>query len=600
MGRKKVLKKIVPDTSVLINGIISDKIEKGELDNIHVILPGFVLGELQAQASRGLSIGFKGLDELERIRKLSKTKNIKLSRKGRMQTLEEIKLAKSGRIDALIIDLAKKEKATLYTCDIVQYMVAKVQNVDVVYFKPYEKTKKLKIEKMLTPDTLSLHLKENTVPLAKRGRPGNFRLEKIRKKPMRSEELEEIIKEIIDATRYEEGFVEFGEADAMVIQLKNLRIAITRPPFSDGIEITVVRPIVKLTLDDYKMPEKLKERIKKGSGIIIAGPPGSGKSTLAASIAEFYESLGKIVKTLEQPRDLQVKDEITQYTKLKGSFEHTAELLLLVRPDYTIFDEMRSSRDFAIFRDLRLAGIGMVGVVHAENTIDAIQRFIGRVELGMIPHIVDTVIFVKDGEIKEVYKLSLVVRVPSGMKEEDLARPVVEVRDFFTDELKYEIYTYGEENVIIPIEKSSETPIQKLAKRKVYEEIKRFDKNAEIELLGNKVRVKVENRNIPMIIGKQGKTIQKLEKKLGIKIEVLPKIATAGKELKFDVKESGKYIIFRLDKEIEGKNVSFYSGNRFIFSAIVGKNGVVRVRKNSEQGRRLLEALLRNEIRVFG
>ena len=46
----------------------------------------------------------------------------------------------------------------------------------------------------------------------------------------------------------------------------------------------------------------------------------------------------------------------------------------------------------------------MVGVVHANSPLDAIQRFIGKIELGIIPNILDTVIFVNDGRIKKVYE----------------------------------------------------------------------------------------------------------------------------------------------------------------------------------------------------
>jgi ATPase len=157
---------------------------------------------------------------------------------------------------------------------------------------------------------------------------------------------------------------------------------------------------------------------------------------------------------------------------------------LLVRPDYTIFDELRKTEDFNVFADMRLAGVGMVGVVHASNPIDAIQRFIGRVELGMIPHIVDTLIFIRYGKIERVYELSLTVKVPTGMTEEDLARPVIEVKDFETKELEYEIYTFGNENVVVPVAefKGKPKPLEKLAAEKVLEEIRRFDPYAEVEL----------------------------------------------------------------------------------------------------------------------
>ena len=74
----------------------------------------------------------------------------------------------------------------------------------------------------------------------------------------------------------------------------------------------------------------------------------------------------------------------------------------MVRPDYTIFDEVRKEKDFQTFADMRLAGVGMVGVVHASDPISAVQRFIGRVELGMITNIIDTIIFDRRSNIKSL------------------------------------------------------------------------------------------------------------------------------------------------------------------------------------------------------
>ncbi|NIM46116.1 MAG: ATPase, partial [Nitrososphaeria archaeon] len=59
--------------------------------------------------------------------------------------------------------------------------------------------------------------------------------------------------------------------------------------------------------------------------------------------------------------------------------------------------EIRESPDFKVFTDMRLAGVGMIGVVHSTDAIDAIQRFITRTELGMIPSVIDTIIFIKYG-----------------------------------------------------------------------------------------------------------------------------------------------------------------------------------------------------------
>jgi ATPase len=421
-------------------------------------------------------------------------------------------------------------------------------------------------------------------------------------KKLTYEEISEIIREISEAARIsEEGSIEINRPGALVIQLGNYRIAIARPPFSDGVEVTIVRPIVKLRLEDYKLSDKLMQRLKEqAEGIIIAGPPGSGKTTFAASLAEFYRSLGKVVKTLESPRDMQVSNEITQYAPLEGDFEKTAEILLLVRPDYTVFDEVRKTRDFEIFTDLRLAGVGMVGVVHASKAIDAIQRFISRVDIGVLPHVVDTIIFIKEGEIKKVYELSLKVKVPTGMTQEDLARPVVEVRDFETGKLEYEIYTYGEENVVVPIEKEKVDVVKKLAEERVLIEIRRYDPKASVEIVGNKALVKVDNRVIGRLIGKDGENISRLEKKLGLRIEVLPKYYTLGNEVQFQISESGNSIDLVFDKSLAGEVVSFYIDGEFLFSAMVGKKGTIKISKESDIGKELLKAIYeKREIKAF-
>jgi ATPase len=593
----------VADTSIIIDGKFTEIVKESEKD-FEVVIPLAVLDELQAQASKGREPGFIGLDELKKIREICEEKKIKLRFTGERPSYEDIRLARSGRIDALIRDVAKNENGVLYTADYVQALVAEAEGVKVHYIPPEIKTTGLIFEKFFTEDTLSLHLKENVPPYAKRGKPGKFELVKLRDEPMTTEELEEIIREITEAVRIsEEGSFEIVSSGATVVQLGKFRIAIARPPFSNGVEITIVRPIVKLSIEDYKLSEKLMKRLKeKAEGILIAGPPGSGKSTLAASMAEFYKNLGKIVKTLESPRDLQVAPEITQYGPLEGDFEKTADILLLVRPDYSVFDEVRKTRDFEIFSDLRLAGVGMIGVVHSSQAIDAIQRFMGRIELGMIPHIIDTLIFVEGGEVKKVYELSLTVKVPTGMTEADLSRPVVEVRDFETGELEYEIYSFGEENVIMQVKKTREvSALKKLAQERILQEIRKFDPHAEVEIISeNKAVVRVDNQNVPRLIGKDGATVTALENKLGIHIDVEPRIPALGKEIPFGFSESGNSIIFNFDKKNIGKIASIYIGDNFLFSATIGKKGSIKVSKSSEFGRELVRALMNKaKIRVL-
>ncbi len=592
--------KLVPDTSAIIAGIVADIAEQRGIREI--IIPEFVISELQAQASKRKEIGFTGLEEIKKLREAEKAGRFSIETAGRRQTMEEIRLAKSGRVDALIVDVAKQESALFVTCDIVQKLVAEAEGLEVVYVEPYHRKEKNRLDEYLTDDTMSIHLKENAIPMAKRGKPGAFRLVKLRDTPMSRDEIEAIIDEIHEIARYEEGFLEYSESGASVYQIGDRRISIARPPFSDGLEVTLVRSIAKVSLDDYRLADALRKRLEeRAEGIIIAGPPGSGKSTFAAALAEFYESKGKIVKTMESPRDLQVKEEITQYKPLAGSFEKTADILLLVRPDYTVYDEIRKTSDFMVFSDLRMAGIGMIGVVHATEPINAIQRFMGRMELGIIPHIIDTVIFIKAGRVEKVLTLRLVVRPPTGMNEDDLARPLIEVRDMEGDRLLYEIYTFGDENVVIPVEDMDNTSaIENLAKQRIMDAVKKYDRNAEVEIISDsKVRIRVSNDAIPKIIGRSGKTVQMLEDRLGVSIDIEPKIATAKQEVPFGTDETGKSVVFMFNTSLIGKNVSIYDGNDFLISGTVGKDGKLKIAKKNGIGRRILSGLLKGSIHCF-
>lgn len=598
--------KLVPDTSIIIDGNVPSIIEKEGLTDIEIVIPSAVLDELQAQASKGRETGFIGLGEIKKLRVMCESKGIKLTFLGERPGYNDIMLARSGRLDALITDVAKSENGMLLTADYVQALAAEAAGVKVKHVPGQVKVTDLVFEKFFTPETSSIHLKEGTRPLAKRGKPGKFELVTLSETPTTLEEVEQVIREVTEAARVsDEGFVEINRGGAMVIQLGRNRVAITRPPLSDGLEVTIVRPVVSLTLQDYQISSKLMDRLAShAEGILIAGPPGSGKTTFASSLAEFYLKQNKIVKTLESPRDLQVGPEITQYAPLEGDFEKTAEILLLVRPDYTVFDEVRRGKDFMIFADMRLAGVGMIGVVHASEAIDAIQRFIGRVELGMIPHIIDTIIFIQYGEVRNLFTMKLTVKVPTGMTEADLARPIVEVNDFESGKLQYEIYTFGEENVIVPVSDAKPTTsgARKLAEERILQEMRKFDSNAEVAMVSdNRVLVRVDNEIVPILIGKKGVTVTKLEEKLGIKIDVEPLTpSSSGKETRYEIREVGNRIDLVFDEELTGTVANVYVGDQYLFSATIGKKSQIHVSKKSDLGRSLLRALVsKQRIRVL-
>jgi len=442
--------------------------------------------------------------------------------------------------------------------------------------------------------------------MAKKGKPGSFNLTKLSDEILTKEYLQFISSQILETTTFDSSTVEISKTGASVIQYNDYRIAITYPPFSEAFEITIVHPIVKLTLDDYEISEALMKRFSdRAEGIIISGPPGSGKSTLASSLANFYHHTGKIVKTFESPRDLQVDPGITQYTKLDGSFDNSADILLLVRPDYTIFDEVRRREDFRTFADLRLTGVGMVGVVHANSPLDAIQRFIGKIELGIIPNVIDTVVFVKDGHIGKIYDLELVVKVPTGMTESDLARPVIEIRNFADNVLEHEIYTFGEENVIVPVSKRvQKVGIEKLAEDKIRDIFRKFDPRVEVEILSdNKVKVLVDKQSIASIIGKGGSNINEIEKLLKIHIDVVEKnshSANSSGDLPFTFSESKTALSLTVDREYSSMHADIYVNDKYVTSVRIGKKGEILIPKRSEASRTLMKlASSQSDIQIF-
>ena len=597
--------KYVLDTSVVIEKVASKLIKEGKLKG-KILIPKAVLAELENQANKGQETGLLGLEELQDLQKLKK-EDIEIEFVGERPNLYQIRYAKAGgEIDSLIRDLAYNENAVLVTADFIQAESAKAIGVEVKFVELKRLVKALKLESYFDEHTMSVHIKEDCDVKAKKGFPGNWDLVVVANK-LKSEDVRNIAKEIVEATRADpKSFVEISRKGSTIVQYKNYRIVIVRPPVSDGWEITAVRPIKKLTLGDYNLPEEILDRIKtKVNGLIIAGATGSGKSTLAAAIGEYYNFAKKMTKTVESPRDLVLSDDITQYSKNFTSSQEIHDILFLSRPDAIIFDEMRDTPDFKLFVDLRLGGSMVIGVLHAANAIDAVQRFIGRIDTGIIPSVLDTIIFMDKGNLAKVLILKITVKVPTGMTEADLARPVVEVLDFITKKLEYEIYSYGEQTVIVPVSPSAgkETPMHKLATKQIEAEMQRYSDNVKVEMQNsNKATVYVNSEDIARIIGKQGSNIEKIESKLGIGLDIKEfgeqeQPEAEGEEVNYTLDQSNKYMIFLTN--IKNKNLDFYVGNEYLFSATSSKEGDIKIHKQSKLGKTLKDAVERKKLRIL-
>lgn len=557
--------RVVPDTSVVIDGRLKTFLQETQVEEI--ILPEVVVAEIEYIANKGTRIGITGLEELKALREYCLSKGIALTYHG--QRPSDYK-----DTDDKIRKVAQDTNAVLVTGDFVQGSVAEAKGIQCILLEK-EVEVETKIEDFFEERTLSVHLKEGLPALLKVGKPGSITL--VRKENvLTKEELEAVALDIIERARQaQDSFIEMDEKGATVVQLREYRIAITQPPFSDRMEITAVKPLKKLRLKDYHLSPPLLARFEKAEGILVSGAPGAGKSTFVQALAEFYSEKEKIVKTMEKPRDLQVSEEITQYTSLRGSMAKTADILLLTRPDFTVFDEMRLTEDFQVFADMRLAGVGMVGVVHATDAIDAVQRFIGRIELGMIPQVIDTIVHVENGGIGKVLRLDFTVKVPVGMSEPDLARPVIEVRDFERGDTEFEIYSYGEQVVVMPVKR----------RKKILRNIDKFvGVDYELkQITENKGVLYVPEEAIGEVIGRKGRNIAEIEEELQMTLDVQPMERRIPAVVDF-TKKQGKISV---SSKYRNRELRFYHGQDELFSATVGKRGVIKVDMNSRMAKTL-------------
>ncbi len=572
----------LPDTSVIYNKKILELIENGTLDKyiprkgtdllqtekLTIVLSHVSLAEIESQANRTKGQESVGLEVLQDLYRLWISQRIDLIHIGVRPTLEQIHLNPGGELDAMIRKDALTARSVLVTADEVQSAIALVEGIEVFFVMNlpeiaedlHHELADAQIHEFFDDTTMSIHLRAHCLPMAKKGRPGDWKLVPISDNEMDPITIAEIANRLMrQAKNDERSFIERNEPGVTVIQLRKYRIVICRPPFSNFYEITAVKPLVSLTLEDYNLPRKVEDRLDVAEGILVAGAPGAGKSTFISALTGLYLEKNKLVKTLESVRDLDVPAEVSQYAPLDGNLEKTADILLLIRPDFTIFDEVRTAADFKIFADLRLAGVGLVGVVHASKPVDAIQRFINRVELGVIPNVIDTVIFIDHGEVTAVLSLELTVKKPTGFTDRDLARPVIEVSDFLNHDLLYEIYAFGSDVIVAPVGNTRYLPRSFKA--------------------GMKTQHELESENEDELDMETAST------------------RTPGDLYVTSVYRRSKAFIISVAPAFRNKMMNFYAGKNVLFSATLNKYGEVSIKVKSPVYNKIQKAL-RNGIRI--
>ena len=189
-----------------------------------------------------------------------------------------------------------------------------------------------------------------------------------------------------------------------------------------------------------------------------------------------------------------------------------------------------------------------------------------------------------------------------------MARPVIEICDFETNNLEYEIYTFGEENVIIPVTKSEKKPgIESLAEEKIIDKLRRYDPNPQVEFLGNsRIRVYVSKDSIPGIIGRNGSNIKELEAMLNLHIDVeeissdYTSSSNLPNDIPFDFSESRTSLLLDVGKQYAGNFADIHVDDEYLFSSRIGRKGQIKILKRSSDGKKFARfAHSKSSIQVF-
>jgi len=109
-----------------------------------------------------------------------------------------------------------------------------------------------------------------------------------------------------------------------------------------------------------------------------------------------------------------------------------------------------------------------------------------------------------------------------------LARPVVEVKNFLTGELEYELYTFGEQTMVIPVrrkyraskENKTNLSISENEISAISEKILRLIPNAITEISENSLIIRIPRHS--KITAKKVKSIKKIADEYGLDLKFIP------------------------------------------------------------------------------
>ena len=157
------------------------------------------------------------------------------------------------------------------------------------------------------------------------------------------------------------------------------------PPLVEGPSF-VIRKLgsVVWSLEDYvesrvataPQVEAMREAMKLGKNVIVAGGTGSGKTTLLnACLAESCFRDSRVVLLEDTPELNFTGEDVVRLTAgPHGSLRDLVKITLRLRPDRIVVGEVRGGEALEMLKAWNTGHPGGLGTVHADGPIQALQR----------------------------------------------------------------------------------------------------------------------------------------------------------------------------------------------------------------------------------
>lgn len=251
------------DKSSLLNGV-SRYLEKNVIYG-NILIHKSLVRELEEESRDGMVSGDIALEEINKVKEMSE----------RLLIGFDIVGDGTKESDVALREFCQSKGCTVVTSDDLQRKMCDLMKVQCILLQPLPEDR-ISIETYFDENTMSVHLKEDSKPKAKRGKPGEWEFVELSSDPLTKADMKRIVSDVVNSVRFVKGsFIEIERKGSMIIQLGNYRIVVTRPPLSDGWEMTITRPVARRSMDDYSLDQRLLDKFRDhAEGIVIAGSLG--------------------------------------------------------------------------------------------------------------------------------------------------------------------------------------------------------------------------------------------------------------------------------------------------------------------------------------